>query len=218
MVERIPGAKLVELPGDDHAFWVGDSDAILDEVEEFLTWVRHGREPDRVLATVLFTDVVRATERAAELGDRRWRDLLEEHHVIVRRELGRFQGREIDTTGDGFLAAFDGPARGIQCACAIVRAVKPIGLAVRAGLHIGECEMIDEKRSGIAVHIGAWVASLAGPEEVLVSQTVKGLVAGSGITFRSRGTQTLRGVPDQWQLYAVASTWATPGCQRDPAP
>lgn len=203
MAEGITGARLVELPGDDHMPWIGNSDALLDEVEEFLTGVRHGPEPDRVLVTVLFTDIVGATQKAAELGDRNWRELLEEHHAVVRRELGRFRGREIDTTGDGFLATFDGPARAIRCASAVVDAVKPLGLAVRAGLHTGECEIIGEKLSGIAVHIGARVVALASPGEVLLSSTVKDLVAGSGLRFQERGTHVLRGVPGEWQLFAV---------------
>lgn len=203
MAERIPRAKLVELPGDDHVPWIGDSDLILDEVEEFLTGIRRGPEPDRVLATVLFTDIAGATQKAVELGDRGWRQLLEEHHALVRRELGRFRGREIDTTGDGFLATFDGPGRAIRCAGAIVDAVKPLGLAVRAGLHTGECEIIGEKLSGIAVHIGARIVALALPGEVLVSSTVKDLVAGSGLRFKERGTHILRGVPGEWQLFVV---------------
>jgi pimeloyl-ACP methyl ester carboxylesterase len=203
MAERIPGARLVELPGDDHMPWIGDSEGLLDEVEEFLTGVRHGPEPDRVLATLLFTDIVGATQKAAELGDRSWRELLEEHHAVVRRELARFHGREIDTTGDGFLAAFDGPARAIRCAGAVVDAVHPLGLAIRAGLHTGECEVIGEKLSGIAVHIGARVVAIATPDEVLVSSTVKDLVAGSGLRFRERGAHVLRGVPGEWHLFAV---------------
>jgi len=203
MAERITGARLVALPGDDHMPWIGDSDVILDEVEEFLTGVRHGPEPDRVLATVLFTDIVGATQRAAELGDRSWRELLEEHHAVVRRELGRFRGREIDTTGDGFLATFDGPARAIRCASAVVDAVKPLGLAVRTGLHTGECEVLGEKLSGIAVHIAARVTALSTPDEVLVSSTVKDLVAGSGLRFRERGVHVLRGVPGEWHLFAL---------------
>ena len=202
MAERIPAARLVELPGDDHVPWI-DSDFILGEVEEFLTGVRREAEPDRVLATVLFTDLVASTEKAAELGDRRWRDLLAEHHGIVRRELDRFRGREIDTTGDGFLATFDGPARAIRCACAIVDGMNPLGLAIRAGLHTGECEIIGEKLSGIAVHIGARVVALAAPREVLVSSTVKDLVAGSALRFQERGAHVLRGVPGEWQLFAV---------------
>jgi pimeloyl-ACP methyl ester carboxylesterase len=203
MAERIPGAKLVELPGTDHIPWGDDADAILDEIEEFLTGVRHGPEPDRVLATVLFTDIVGSTEKAAALGDRRWRDLLEGHHDLVRRELGRFRGREIDTTGDGFLATFDGPARGIRCARAVREAVRPLGIEVRAGLHTGEVEILEDKVSGLAVHIGARVAAAAGPGEVLVSSTVKDLVAGSGLHFRDRGLQTLKGVPGEWRLFAV---------------
>jgi pimeloyl-ACP methyl ester carboxylesterase len=203
LAERIPGARLVELTGIDHIPWGDDADAILDEIEEFLTGVRHGPEPDRVLATVLFTDIVSATERAASLGDRRWRDVLEQHHAVVRRELGRFRGREIDTAGDGFLATFDGPARGIRCARAVSDGVRPLGLEVRAGLHTGEVELLDEKVSGLAVHIGARVAAAAGPGEVLVSSTVKDLVAGSGLRFQDRGLQPLKGVPGEWRLYAL---------------
>ena len=205
IAERIQGAKYVELPGPDHFPWVGDTDAILDEVEEFLTGTRRGPEPDRVLATVMFTDIVGSTERAAALGDRRWRDLLDSHHSAVREQLARFRGREIDTAGDGFLAAFDGPARGVRCAGAIVREVRRLGLEIRAGLHTGECEVLGDKLSGIAVHTGARVASLAGAGEVLVSGTVKDLVAGSGITFEDRGAKILKGLPGEWHLYAVAS-------------
>ena len=203
LAERIPGAKFVELPGSDHIPWGEDADAILDEIEEFLTGVRHGPEPDRVLATVLFTDIVGSTEKAAALGDRRWRDLLEGHHDLVRRELGRFRGREIDTTGDGFLATFDGPARGVRCARAVTEGVRALGLEVRAGLHTGEVEILDDRVSGLAVHIGARVAAAAGPGEVLVSSTVKDLVAGSGLHFQDRGLQTLKGVPGEWRLFAV---------------
>ena len=205
MAERIPDAKLVELPGDDHVAWVGDCDAILAEVEEFLTGVRHGPEPDRILATLLFTDIVGATEKAAQLGDRGWRDLLAEHNTLVRRELARFRGKELDTAGDGFLATFDGPARAIGCAAAIVAAVKSLNLAVRAGVHTGECEILDHKLSGIAVHIAARVAALATAHEVLVSSTVKDLVAGSGLRFEERGVHVLRGVPENWQLFALES-------------
>ena len=205
MAERIQGAKYVELPGSDHFPWVGDTGSVLDEVEEFVTGARHGPEFDRVLATVLFTDIVGATARAVELGDRRWRDLLHRHHVVVREELGRFRGYEIDTAGDGFLASFDGPARGIRAACAIVTRVRELGLDVRAGLHTGECEVMGEKLSGIAVHVGARVASLAAPREVLVSSTVKDLVAGSGLRFRERGAHQLEGVPGEWHLYSVES-------------
>jgi pimeloyl-ACP methyl ester carboxylesterase len=203
MAERIPGARLVELPGEDHLPWLSDSDAILGEIEEFLTGVRHTVEPDRVLATVLFTDIVGATEKAAALGDRRWRDLLDGHNGVVRRELARFRGREIKTAGDGFFAAFDGPARGVRCACAIADEIKPLGIEVRAGLHTGECEMIADDVGGIAVHIGARIASLAGASEVLVSSTVKDLVAGSGLRFGDRGSQSLKGVPGDWHIYAV---------------
>jgi pimeloyl-ACP methyl ester carboxylesterase len=204
LAEHIPGAKLVELPGDDHTPWVGDTDAILDEVEEFLTGSRHEVEIDRVLATVLFTDIVGSTERAAALGDRKWRDLVEGYYSLARRELTRFRGREVDTAGDGFFAAFDGPARAIRCAEAISKGAKSLGIEVRAGLHTGECEVIGDKVGGIAVHTGARVASLARAGEVLVSNTVKDLVAGSGISFEDRGTQTLKGVPGEWRLFAVA--------------
>ena len=205
VAERIQGAKYVELPGRDHLPWVGDTDAILDEVEEFVTGARRGVEPDRVLATVMFTDIVGSTERAVALGDRRWRDLLDSHHALVREQLLRFRGREIDTAGDGFLAAFDGPARGVRCADAVLREVRRLGLEDRAGLHTGECEVFGDKLSGIAVHTGARVASLAGAGEALVSGTVKDLVAGSGITFDDRGLHVLKGVPGEWHLYAVAS-------------
>jgi class 3 adenylate cyclase len=203
MAERIPGAKYVELPGSDHLPWGEDADQILDEVEEFLTGVRHGPEPDRVLATILFTDIVGSTEKAAAVGDRRWRDLLEGHHRVVRRELGRFRGQEVDTTGDGFLATFDGPARAVRCARAVSDGVRPLGLEVRAGLHTGEIELHDHKVSGLAVHIGARVAAAARPGEVLVSSTVKDLVAGSGLRFRDRGVQSLKGVPGEWHLFAL---------------
>jgi class 3 adenylate cyclase len=201
----IQGAKYVELPGPDHMPWVGDADALLDEVEEFLTGARRGPEPDRVLATVMFTDIVGATERAVALGDRRWRDLLDRHHALIRQQLARFRGREIDTAGDGFLAAFDGPARGVRCAAAIVREARHLGLEIRAGLHTGECEILGDKLSGVAVHTGARVAALAGPGEVLVSSTVRDLVAGSGLAFEDRGSATLKGLPGEWRLYAVAS-------------
>ena len=204
IAEQIPGARFVELPGVDHLPWVGDQESILDEVEEFLTGVRHGPEPERVLATVLFTDIVDSTARAAALGDRRWRDLLEGHHARVRRQLERFRGQEIDTAGDGFFASFDGPARGVQCALAVVDAMADLGISVRAGLHTGECEVVDGKMAGIAVNIGARVAAQADADEVLVSSTVKDLVAGSGIRFAERGRVALKGVPGEWQLYAVA--------------
>jgi len=203
MAERIEAARYVELPGEDHLPFLGDQDEIVDEIEEFLTGVRRGPEPDRVLATVLFTDIVGSTERAAALGDRRWRELLEAHHAAVRRELERFRGREVDNAGDGFLATFDGPARAIRCAQAIRDFVDTVGLSIRAGLHTGECEIHGDGIAGIAVHMGARVASLAGPGEVLVSSTVKDLVAGSGIEFEDRGVHELKGVPGDWRLYAV---------------
>jgi len=199
---RIPGARFVELPGDDH-FPSIDGDQILDEVEEFLTGVRRAAEPDRVLATVLFTDIVGSTERAATLGDRAWIELREAHHAIVRRELGQFRGREVDTAGDGFLATFDGPARAIRCAGAVAEAVRELGLEVRAGVHTGEVELTGDKVGGIAVHIGARVAARAEPGEVLVSSTVRDLVAGSGISFADRGAAELKGVPGEWRLFSV---------------
>jgi pimeloyl-ACP methyl ester carboxylesterase len=204
LAERIRGARLVELPGIDHLPFVGDQDAILDEIEEFLTGVRRGADVDRVLATVLFTDIVGSTERAVSLGDRQWRDLLDSHHLLVRRTLESWRGIEVDTAGDGFLATFDGPARAIRCACAIRDAVRGLGLEIRAGLHTGECEVHGETVAGIAVHIGARVGALAGPGEVLVSSTVRDLVAGSGIEFDERGEYELKGVPGRWRLYSVA--------------
>jgi class 3 adenylate cyclase len=206
LAEHIPAAKLVELAGTDHLPYLGDADAVLDEVEEFLTGVRPPPERERVLATVLFTDIVGSTERASRIGDRAWTELLARHHAVVREELGRFRGREIDTAGDGFLATFDGPARAVRCATAIVAAMPGIGLQVRAGVHTGEIELIGPGVGGIAVHIGARVAALAGPSEVLVSGTVRDLVAGSGIEFESRGEASLKGVPGQWRLFSVVST------------
>jgi len=203
LAERIRGARLVELPGEDHLPFVGDPDEILDEIEEFLTGIRPLREPDRVLATVLFTDIVGSTTRAAELGDRRWRDLLEAHHSLVRRQLERWRGREVDTAGDGFLATFDGPARAIRCACAIRDTVAGLDLEIRAGLHCGEVELVGDDVAGIAVHTGARVAALARANEVLVSSTVRDLVAGSDIGFEERGEHELKGVPGSWRLYAV---------------
>ncbi len=201
---QIPRARYVELPGDEHLVWAGDVDAVADEVQQFLTGARPAPEPDRVLATVLFTDVVGSTAQAVNLGDRRWSELLAAHDSAIRRELERFRGEEIDTAGDGFLAAFDGPARAIRCADAIVAGSRALGLELRAGLHTGECERVDRKLRGIAVHTGARVAAVAGPGEVLVSQTVKDLVAGSGIAFEDRGTHELKGIPGEWRLYAVA--------------
>jgi pimeloyl-ACP methyl ester carboxylesterase len=201
---RIPGARLVELPGVDHLFYVGENaDEIAVAIEEFLTGARAPVAVDRVLATVLFTDIVGSTEKAAALGDQRWRGVLEKHHTIIRSTLARYRGREVKTTGDGFLATFDGPARGVRCACDIAEAIRPLGIEVRAGLHTGECEMIGDDVGGIAVHIGARVASLAGASEILVSGTVKDLVAGSGLRFDDRGDQTLKGVPGNWRIFAA---------------
>lgn len=208
LAELIPGALLVELPGEGHFPFGGDSATALAQIEEFLlrTWEGAPAEPefDRVLATILFTDVVGSTEKAVELGDRAWRELLERHHATIRLELARYQGVELDTAGDGFFARFDGPARAIRCAEAITGSVRELGIDVRAGLHAGECELMDGKVSGIAVHIGARVAAQAGPGEVLVSQTVKDLVAGSGLEFEDRGAAELKGVPGEWRLFAVA--------------
>jgi class 3 adenylate cyclase len=204
LASHIPGARFIGLPGADHLPWAGDQDEILDHVEEFLTGARSATQFDRVLATVLFTDIVGSTKRASKLGDRRWRDLLQRHNAAVRHELDRFRGREIKTVGDGFLATFDGPARGIRCACAIRDAVGGLlGLSIRAGLHTGECELIGNDVGGIAVHIGARVAARAHSSEVLVSSTVKDLVAGSGIEFVERGTHRLKGVPGVWRLFTV---------------
>jgi class 3 adenylate cyclase len=203
--DRIPGARFVELPGEDHLMWTGDVDALLDEIEEFLTGVRRGPDPDRVLATVLFTDVVGSTETATRLGDRAWRTLLDRHHDVVRRELARWRGREVDTAGDGFLATFDGPARAIRCAVAASEGVRDLGLQIRAGLHTGEVEIADADVRGIAVHIGSRVAALAGPDEVLVSRTVADLVAGSGIVLAEHGEHELKGVSGTWLVYGVES-------------
>ena len=206
LADQIPGAKLVELSGVDHLPYLGDSGAVLDEVQEFLTGVRPPPEHDRVLATVLFTDIVQSTERAGTLGDHAWMELLERHHAVVRRELVRYRGREIDTAGDGFLATFDGPARAVRCAVAIIGELRPIGLEIRAGVHTGEIELMDaDGVGGIAVHIGARVAAQAGPSEILVSGTVKDLVAGSGIDFVDRGTHQLKGVAGEWRLFSVRS-------------
>jgi len=213
MARRIPGAELVELPGRDHA-WFANPDEIVREVERFVrgVWDRGEWElvdTNRVLATVLFTDIVGSTAKVAELGDASWRGLVQQHHAIVRRLLARFHGTELDTTGDGFFASFDGPARAIRCACAITEAVRPLGLTVRAGLHSGECERIDGKVGGIAVHIGARVAAEARPGDVLVSSTVRDLVAGSGLQFQDRGAVALKGVPGEWRLFAVDQATAS---------
>ena len=204
LARHIPGAKLIELPGVDHIFWVGDGDAIVDEVELFLTGRRQAAEPERVLATVQFTDIVQSTERAAALGDRKWREVLERFQSMVRETLREHRGRENDTAGDGFLAAFDGPARAIRCAAAVRERARAQGIDLRAGIHTGECEIIGDKLGGIAVHTGSRVAGKAEPGEILVSQTVKDLVAGSGLQFADRGMHALRGVPGEWRLYAFA--------------
>jgi class 3 adenylate cyclase len=200
---RIPGARLVEYSGDDHLPWVGDQDAIVDEVQEFLTGVRPPPEADRVLATVLFTDICGSTEHAVRLGDRRWRELLGQHHALVRAQLARFRGQEVDTAGDGFFATFDGPARAVRCAGAVRDATRGLGLEVRAGLHTGEVETTGEKVAGIAVHIAARVVASAGPGEILVSSTVRDLVSGAAIAFRDRGPHALKGIPGEWRLFAV---------------
>jgi|SRR5215204_543036 len=202
IAQQIPGAKYVELPGDEHLIWAGDVDGVVDEVEEFLTGSRPVHEPDRILATVLFTDIVDSSTRAAELGDSRWGELLARHHSVVRRELDTWNGREVDTAGDGFFATFEGPARAIRAACAIRNSVAGLGLEIRAGLHTGECELAGEKVTGIAVHTGARVSARAEPGQVLVSSTVKDLVAGSGISFEDRGEHELKGV-GAWRLYSV---------------
>ncbi len=204
IAEHIPGARYVELPGDNHMPLMGEQDDLLDEIEEHVTGTRPQREPDRVLATVLFTDICSSTERAAAMGDARWRTVLTEHDRLVRREVEGRRGRLIKSTGDGALATFDGPARAIEGAAAIRDALADLGLDVRAGLHTGECELMGEDVGGIAVHIGARVAATAGPGEIRVSRTVADLVAGSGLRFEDRGEHTLKGVPGAWRLLAVA--------------
>ena len=204
IASKISGARFVELAGEDHFFWAGDSDTMLGEIEEFVTGQRTAVSSERVLATVLFTDIVGSTSRAVDLGDRDWRDVLSRHNTMIRSELTRWQGLEIKTTGDGFLARFDGPVRAIRCAGAISRGVEGLGIAVRCGVHTGELEVVGSDVAGLAVHIGARVAALAGPGEVLVSRTVKDLVAGSGLEFVSRGVHDLKGVPEPWEVFAVA--------------
>jgi class 3 adenylate cyclase len=203
VAELIPGARLVQVSGEDHAMWVGEG--VVAEVERFLSGRDEAAVPDSILTTVLFTDIVGSTERAAELGDREWRDVLERHHAAVRRALAHFRGHEHDTAGDGFFATFDGPARAIRCAQEIVSSIAELGLSLRAGLHTGECEMHDDKPTGIAVSIGARVAAEARPGEVVVSSTVKDLVAGSEIDFEHVGERSLKGVPGRWTLYSVRS-------------
>jgi class 3 adenylate cyclase len=206
MAERIPGARLVQVEGDGHIPGPGNVERFVAEIEGFLTAVvsdQEPRQPDRQLATLLFTDIVDSTTHMARLGDAGWRELLERHHELVRRELIRARGEEVDTAGDGFFAAFDGPARAVRCAKSIVDGVRDIGIDVRSGLHTGECEIVDGKVSGIAVHTGARVAAHAGPGEVLVSSTVKDLVAGSGLEFEDRGLHELKGIPGEWRLFAA---------------
>lgn len=203
IAKHIPGAKFVELPGIDHVWFSGDSEAIVDEVEEFLTGARQVSHRDRMLATVLFTDIVGSTETATAIGDRRWHELLEKHRAVVRREIARFGGREVNTTGDGFLITFDGPARAVRCAIALVEAVRQLGIVLRVGIHTGECEIIGHDIAGIAVHIASRVQASAAPNEILVSSTLRDLVAGSGLRFKSRGKHQLKGIPGEWELLAV---------------
>ncbi len=213
---HIPGARYIELPGADHLPWVGDTEALARPIEEFLEDLDRDdtSEPDRAVTTVLFLDIVGSTQKAVDLGDAGWRELLERYYALIRRQLVRYRGRELDTAGDGFFACFDGPARAIRCACAVSDATRSLGVAVRVGLHTGECELVDGKVGGIAVHVGARIAAEAEPGEVLVSSTVKDLVAGSDIEFRERGVAALAGIPGQRQLFAVdqsrASTDAAP--------
>ena len=203
LADQIPDARYVELPGIDHLPWAGDREATLGEIEEFLTGARSTPEPDRVLATVMFTDIVGSTEAASRMGDAAWRELLAAHQEAVRRELSRHRGREVKSLGDGFLATFDGPARAVRCAREITEAARSLGLAVRVGVHTGEVELIDDDIGGIAVHIAARVGALAGGDEILVSSTVKDLVAGSGIQFVERGATRLKGITDEWRLFTV---------------
>ena len=205
LAEHIPGARLMELPGQENLIFVGDTDAVIGEIQEFLTGVRSGPTSDRVLSTVLFTDIVGSTDHAAALGDRRWRELLDRHDRAVHRQLERFRGLEVNTVGDGFLATFDGPGRAIECACAIRDVVEALDIQVRIGLHTGEIELRGDDVAGLAVHIGARIAAEAKAREVLVSSTVKDLVAGSGIEFEDRGEHELKGVPGSWKLFAVTS-------------
>ena len=205
LADHIRGARYVELPGNEHFYWVGASETLLDEVEEFLTGQRPPVEADRILASILFTDIVGSTERAVQLGDRAWRDLLDRFRTTVRRLLDRFRGREMGTAGDDFLVTFDGPARAIRCALAITESARSLGLDVRSGLHTGEVELMGKDIGGIAVHIGARVSALAKPGEVLVSRTVVDLVAGSGIRFADGGEHTLKGVPGSWHLFSVTT-------------
>jgi pimeloyl-ACP methyl ester carboxylesterase/class 3 adenylate cyclase len=205
LAQHIRGAKLVEFPGEDHVPWTMDSDAIIAEIEAFVTGKRPVEEADRILATVMFADIVDSTQRAAAIGDRAWTQELQQFYGLARRQLERFRGREIDTAGDGYFATFDGPARAVRCAQNLTKEVSQLGLAIRAGLHTGEVELLGNKVGGIAVHIGARVAGHAAPGEVMVSNTVKDLVAGSGLQFEDRGVRPLKGVPGEWRLYRAAA-------------
>jgi pimeloyl-ACP methyl ester carboxylesterase/class 3 adenylate cyclase len=214
LAERIAGARLVVLPGMDHIPFYGDAEGYAEEIEEFLTGTRQAPVSDRVLTTVMFTDIVGSTKRAAAVGDARWRDLVARHDELTRAELERHRGREVKTMGDGFLATFDGPARAIRCARTIGERVGALDIRVRAGLHTGECELVGDDIAGMAVNIGARIGALAGPDEVVVSSTVKDLVVGSGISFVDRGTRELAGVPGEWHLYAVDEIEAPPSRRR----
>jgi class 3 adenylate cyclase len=209
MAEHIAGATLVELPGDEHIFYLADQGSVLDAIERFVRGIRNEEaELNRVLATVLFTDIVDSTKKVAEIGDRGWRELVERHHATVRAMLARYRGTEVDTAGDAFFATFDGPARGVKCAQAIIDAVRPIGIEVRAGVHTGEVETIDGKVGGLGVVIGARVGALAGASEILATSTVKELTSGSGLRFDDRGERDLKGIPEPWHVYAVTSAQA----------
>jgi class 3 adenylate cyclase len=206
LASKIPGARLVELPGEDSLAWVGEADTVADEIEEFLTGTRRkAPSVDRALATVLFTDVVGSTQVAARLGDARWKDVLAAHHRLASGRIQEYRGRVVSTAGDGILAVFDGPARAVRCAQELAEAMRSLGLEIRAGCHTGEVELDGDEVRGIAVHIGARVAAIAGPSEVLVSRTVRDLVSGSGLAFEDRGEHALKGVPDRWHLFRVAS-------------
>ena len=220
LADEIPGARLTVFPGRDHLLWVGDWEPIVDEIEEFLTGSRHRSDPDRALATILFTDIVSSTERAAAVGDERWRALVERHDEVMRAAIERYEGRPIKTLGDGFLVVFEGPAKAIRCARAMRGAVRELGLDIRAGVHTGECERRGDDLSGIAVNVAARIVAKAGAGEVMVSSTVRELVLGSGLEFTERGTHTLKGVPDEWRLYGVTGdgrTDARPVSEVDPS-
>jgi class 3 adenylate cyclase len=220
LADQITGAHAVFFPGQDHILWFGDWEPVIDEIEEFLTGARHRSDPDRALATIMFTDIVSSTERAAEAGDERWRVLVEHHDEVLRHEMARWGGRPIKTLGDGFLVVFDGPAKAVRCARAMTSAVRPLGLEIRAGVHTGECERQGDDLAGIAVNVAARISALAGSGEVLVSSTVRELVLGSGLEFVEHGSHQLKGVPDEWHVFALASdgrTDARPVSEVDPA-